>query len=103
MTSPATEWNDVLKRLEKLEKQNRRIKQIGAAALIVIAAVVLIGQALATRAVEAQASPQCMVEANEFVLKDGNGTVRGRLSVSDLEHRMDLGPQLEFFEPSGQG
>lgn len=43
MTPPATELNDVLKRVESLERQNRRLKQFGAAALLVIAAPVVRG------------------------------------------------------------
>ncbi|MBI4464281.1 MAG: hypothetical protein HY647_06210 [Acidobacteria bacterium] len=84
MTTPATELNDVLKRLEKLERQNRRLKQIGAVALVVIAALVLMGQAFPTRTVAAQSSPQRTVEANEFILRDGDGKVRAMLTSSGL-------------------
>ena len=71
MSSPTPDWTAVVARLEKLERQNRRMKQAGAVALILAAAVLLMGQAPATRT----------VEANEFVLKDSSGTVRGRFST----------------------
>ena len=86
MTSPTTEWTDVLKRLERLERQNRRLKQIGASALAVIAALVLMGQAPATR----------IVEANAFVLKDAEGKMRGRLSMTE-----NAVPELILFDASG--
>ena len=59
----------VMNRLERLEKQNRRIKQIGALALILIASVLLMGQASSKRT----------VEANQFMLKDTSGRLRATL------------------------
>ncbi|OFW26814.1 MAG: hypothetical protein A3H27_05285 [Acidobacteria bacterium RIFCSPLOWO2_02_FULL_59_13] len=89
MTPPTTEWTDVLKRLESLERQNRRLKQIGASALVVIAALVLMGQTSARRT----------VEANEFILRDGAGGARARLFIEgpqDLES-----PTLALFDVGG--
>ena len=60
MEPGTSELTTVMNRLERLEKQNRRIKQIGALALILLGSVFLMGQA----------SPPRTVEANEFVLKD---------------------------------
>lgn len=71
MSSPTPDWTAVVERLEKLERQNRRMKQAGAVALLLATAVLLMGQA----------SPNRTVEANEFVLKDANGRVRGRWSI----------------------
>ncbi len=62
MSSPTPDWTAVVERLEKLERQNRRMKQAGAVALVLAAAVLLIGQAPRTR----------IVEANEFILKDSD-------------------------------
>ena len=56
----------LMERLEKLEKQNRRLKQVGAVALVLAASILLMGQAPARRT----------VEANEFILKDASGNVR---------------------------
>ncbi len=85
MESGRTEWTAVMNRLEQLEKQNRRFKQIGALALILAGSVLLMGQAPATRT----------VEANEFVLRDESGRVRGRLSMTDS------GPALSLYDQNG--
>ncbi len=71
MGPQTADWHALAERIENLENQNRRLKQVGAVALIIAAAVLLMGQA----------SPQRTVEANEFVLKDSSGTVRGRFST----------------------
>lgn len=73
-------------RVEKLERQNRKLKGIGATILILAATVVLMGQAPGTRT----------VEANEFVLKDSTGKVRGRFSIFGENTHMQL------FDANGQ-
>ena len=109
MESGTSEWTVVMNRLEKLEKQNRRMKQAGALVLILAAALVLMGQAPATRT----------VEANDFVLKDESGKVRGRLYMTALgpsfalldengKQRASLGvladmPGLSLFDANGRG
>jgi len=71
-TEPGTsELTAVVNRLEKLEKQNRRFKQIGALALILLGSVFLMGQA----------SPPRTVEASEFVLRDADGRMRAWLGT----------------------
>ena len=72
MKPEASDWQAVMGRLEKLERQNRHMKQMGVVVLILVAAVLLMGQA----------SPPRTVEANEFILRDGNGRVRGRLAMT---------------------
>ena len=85
MEPQAQEFAAVMSRLEKLEKQNSRFKQVGALALIFLGSVLLMGQAAARRT----------VEANEFVLKDDRGQVRGRF------HLQDGGAELVLFDPHG--
>jgi len=58
---------DLNARLEKLEKENRRMKKTGIVA-VVLASTFLIG---------GQAKTSKVVEANEFRLVDGSGKVRG--------------------------
>ncbi len=53
-----------------------RDRDVGVVTLAVIAAVVLMGQATATKVAK-------VVEAEEFVLRDDSGTVRSRLEVRD--------------------
>jgi len=65
-------FEDIQDRLQKLEKQNRRIKQLGAVALVFAAVIVIMGQAPTKKT----------VEANEFVLRDDNGNIRARLFVT---------------------
>ncbi len=70
MTSQETTLEEIRERLIKLEGQNRRLKQMGAVALVVAASLLVM----------AQASPFKTVEANEFILRDNSGNVRARLS-----------------------
>lgn len=85
MTSQTPDWQAVIDRLEKLENQNRRLKQIGAVVLVLAVSFLLMGQA----------APKKTVEANEFVLKDASGRVRGQLLM-----RL-LGPDLTLFDENG--
>jgi hypothetical protein len=58
-------------RLVILEKQNRRFKQLGAALLVLLASLAVMGQAPSKK----------VVEANEFVLRDDAGKVRAKLLI----------------------
>ncbi len=90
MESGTSEWTLVMNRLERLEKKNRKMKQIGALALILIGAVLLVGQVSSKR----------RVEANEFIVKDDSGRVRGELSAS-LGPKLDS-PYLALMDASGR-
>lgn len=87
MTHNVENWQALAVRLEKLEKQNRRIRGIGIALLVLAAALVLMGQTPGHRT----------VEANEFVLKDASGTVRGRWSVVEA-----FGPKFVLLDATGK-
>lgn len=67
-------------RIAKLEKQNRRFRRIGIAALASAALLFLM----------AQAPSRKTVEANEFVVKDAHGNVRIRLGVDPKNDSADL-------------
>ncbi len=60
------------RRLDKVEWENRRLKLAGVVALTVIAAVVLMGQATESKVVK-------VIEAEKFVLRDGQGRQRAEL------------------------
>jgi hypothetical protein len=91
-------------RISKLESQNRRLRRIGAATPVVLTLLVIMGEASSRRT----------VEANEFVLRDGNGNVRARLSMNesfstpemvllDEKGRTQVNPRFRFliaFNPS---
>lgn len=76
-------------RLLKLENQNLRLKQLGAAALIVAASLIAMGQA----------SSRKTIEANEFILRDDSGNVRARLAVNPK--RSHGAPEMFFFDEKG--
>jgi len=83
------EHGTIEERLEKLERQNRRMKLAGVGALVIAGAVVLMGQASGPRTL-----PE--VRANSFVLVDANGQRRAMLAMfSD-------GPGLAPYDPTGQ-
>ena len=86
MSHDVENWQALVVRLGKLEKENRRIRGIGIALLVLAAALLLMGQTPGQRT----------VEANEFVLKDANGTVRGRWEARAY------GPQFVLFDATGK-
>jgi hypothetical protein len=72
--------------MDKLERQNRRLKLIGTVVMVLAAAVLLMGQA----------SQKKTVEANEFILKDTTGKTRARLGIGAT------GPDLAMFDTEGK-
>ncbi len=60
------------RRLDRVERENRWLKRAGVVALAVIAAVVLMGQATESKVVK-------VIEAEKFVLRDGQGRQRAEL------------------------
>jgi hypothetical protein len=67
-------------RIAKLEKENRRFKQFGFAALAAMALLFVMAQAPARKT----------IEANEFVVKDAHGNTRIRLGVDPKNDSADL-------------
>jgi hypothetical protein len=66
-----SEDQSIIQRLEALERQNRRIKGVGAAVIAIAASLLLMGQA----------RPPRRIEANQFVLVDSNGKARSMWTV----------------------
>ena len=103
--SEAKEMGALLSRVERLEKQNRRLRQ---GAVVFLLAIVSIGLMAQTRqtpsssqrqkgrapAPAAPAGPTA-VEAQGFILKDSNGRVRAELGF------MGSSPSLKFKDESG--
>jgi len=77
----------VHRRLEKLEKQNRRMKWFAAGTVIA-----LLGVGFLT----GQTTPEKVVEANSFVLKDEAGNVRAALAM------VEGSPMLRLFDSAGR-
>jgi hypothetical protein len=82
MTSETPDLQIIVERLHKLEAQNRRMKCRGIAILAALSAFVLMGQA---------APVPRVVEAQKFVLKDANGSVRGWLGIIGHGSELTLG------------
>jgi hypothetical protein len=93
MTSQEKTLEEICERLSNLEKQNRRLKRSGAAALIVAASLALLGQTPARKT----------VEANEFILRDSDGRVRARLGTVSANPGASYPKAVQFqlFDPKG--
>jgi len=91
MTEPTMET--LARRLDRVERENRRLKQAGVVALAVIAAVVLMGQATGGKVAK-------VVEAEKFVLKDKDGKIRAifGLAVGHPVLTHPLAPHLSFYD-----
>src|SRR5690349_1686282 len=87
-----TTWEERIERLEeanrRLERQCRRWKRAGAATLAGLAVLVVGGAA---------AKVQSSLDANEFVLRDQDGTMRASLTM-----RPDGTPGFGLFDKQGQ-
>jgi hypothetical protein len=84
------EQGAIEERLEKLERQNRRMKLAGLGAVVIAGAFVLMGQASGPRT-----PPE--VRAKSFVLVDANGETRARLYMS----ASGKGPELDLLDAKG--
>ena len=88
----------IVERLDRLERQNRRFKLVGATLVFFALSVPLImGQARTTR----------VLEANEFVLRDTTGKIRARLGIGVTGMQLpsnapaDLA-SLELYDPASK-
>jgi uncharacterized protein YndB with AHSA1/START domain len=89
MTTHTADLAAVVGRLEKVERENRRLKFVGAAVLVVAAAGLVMGQAWPTSRT---------VEAEAFVLRDASGPARAAWHPSP-----GGGAALTFFDQAGNG
>ncbi len=69
----------LMHRLDRVEWENRRLRQAGVLALAVIAAVVLMGQG--TRKTAPPGKPGKIVGAEQFIVHDARGGVRAELGT----------------------
>ena len=76
---------DINTRLEKPERENRRMKKIGIVGIVFVSVLFIRGQAKTDK----------VVEANEFRLVDSAGKVRALLSM------IPSGPELSFYDDHG--
>ncbi|MGO9275626.1 MAG: hypothetical protein ACLQOO_36210 [Terriglobia bacterium] len=80
MMSQTPELEAIRQRLEKLERENRRLKRAGSLGLLVVAAGFLMAQGKYNR----------RIEAEEFVLTDAHGSERAQLEWKDQAPRFVL-------------
>jgi hypothetical protein len=71
MSEQTPELSGIVCRLERVERQNQRLKRAGLAFLALASAIVLMGQSQAAKNVEAQS----------FVLRDSRGNIRAMLAL----------------------
>jgi hypothetical protein len=76
----------IMARLTRVERENRRLRQIALSLFLVVGIVLLMGQ---TR-------PNRTIEAEQFILKDSNGRMRARLGMQTPDM-----PTLVFTDPKG--
>lgn len=91
----------LVQRLDRLERDNRRMKRFGALVIVLIAAVVLMGQSTISKVVS-------VVEAEKFVLRDSSGRKRALLTASDsnvtfslYDRKGAIGVSLETIDDKG--
>ena len=87
MIAQAPELAAVVARLEKVERQNRRLKRVGVVVLALAVAGMVMGQAMPRARI---------VEAEEFVLRDAAGNVRAELVA------FKDGPALTLLDENGK-
>ena len=86
MVTKTSDLASVLERVEKLERQNRKLKSTGLIALIAIGGLLLMGQA---------SSKSRTIRAEEFQLVDSHDKVMGRIRVDGNS------PQIVLFNENG--
>ena len=82
MASDTPDLYVILERIRKLEEQNQRLKKLTTAILLLLSAVLLMGQAAP--------SPR-VLEAQKFVLKDSDGKIRGWMGTIGNGTELTLG------------
>lgn len=96
MQSPPLDLPSLAARVEKLESQNRLLRRVGLAFLLLPLTLIVM----------AQAQPPRNLEAQSFVLRDSSGIKRAELSMgqedAELRYMGKDDPVLRFFNSKGQ-
>ncbi len=71
------------RRLDRVERENRRLKRAGVMAVAVMAALVLMGHATSNNVVKAEVVEADLVLANAIGIRDKTGMPRGGLDTDD--------------------
>lgn len=81
------EHAELVDRLTRLERENRRIKRVGGAILVLMG---LLG--LSAAAQQRKSADYDIVTARQFRVVDGEGNCRGMIGMSETTPRIFLGP-----------
>ena len=90
-----TDYNSLLARLKKVEGQNQIWKMTGLLALLMLGLSLTASLTAAQKDQDAPLRAKT-VEAQTFLLKDAEGTLMGRMTVTEGQ------PVLELYDPSGE-
>jgi hypothetical protein len=91
MQNSTSDFDVLAARVERLEKQNRRLKRGGLAVLLAAASVIVMGQA----------RPSTTLGAQSFILRDASGGKRAELVLDSESPRSTPTPTLRFFDDKG--
>jgi len=91
MTDEGTEYKALVERIGKVERENRRMKRLALALLILPSALLMMAQSPATQ----------VVAANQFVLKDASGHTRARLWFGPKPTKSPKAVLLTFYDSTG--
>jgi hypothetical protein len=80
------ELKQMARRIEAVERENRRLRRITLSFVVLTAAVLLMGQA----------RPNRTIEAEKLILKDSSGAVRARLGMDSMDR-----PSLALLDAKG--
>lgn len=87
MNEPTTD--NLVKRIERLERENRWLKRLQTVVIVGITAVMMMGQATPSEVAK-------VIEADRFVLRDASGKVRAMLGVEEGDTT-----SLQFYDKNG--
>ena len=91
MTDQGTEYKALVERIRKVERENRRMKRLALALLILPSVLLLMAQSPATQ----------VVVASQFVLKDASGHTRARLWFGPKPTKSPKAALLTFYDSTG--
>ena len=97
----STTLDNLVKRMERLEQQNHRLKMIGAGVLAWIVAVVVMGQSSCNMSQVGSGKVAKVIEAEQFILKDRNGRKRAALQM-DKPGGIEFASGLFLYDEEGK-
>lgn len=92
--------NDLLVRMNRLERQHRRLRTSFAGVLVLLGVVLVSGQA--PQAKPRKAEPLRRIEAQQFVLVDANDAEWGKWSVFEETATLSLGNKMKAPKITGK-